>query len=667
MTMPASRPGRRARDARSRAVRPVRRRRVRALTGPAVLACVLGLAGHAAAATITVTGAGPPVAGDGVCGLAEAVANADADAPAVADCVAGTGADRIVFLSGGVHSTVGAPDPAAGQRLEIDGGGRGVILQGDDAHRALTVPEGAVVTLRALTVGGGTAVDCPGVTVYLGCGGAVFNSGSLTLDGVTVTGGDAGPAGFGGGLFNRGSLTVRRSTIRGNRASSGAALADAGTARIENTTISGNSAESGAAVYGAGDTRLTHVTLVGAAPGTAGTPALVAVDAGGVVRAGNTLFAGPDALSCGGAGVLQDAGGDVASSARGCPGTAGDAALGPLTGGSGPAVHVPGAGSAALDAGVEANCLATDERGVGRPQGAACDAGAVEVAVTPPPPPPSDTTPPVVTPSVVGPEGDAGWYVGDVTVRWTIDDPESPAAPGPGCGGTVVRDDTAGRTITCTATSDGGTTTARVMVRRDATPPRIAVETPAPGGVYTLDQPVTLTYGCDDDTAGVAACDGPAAAGSAVDTSFIGPRTFSYTARDAAGNTSGTLANFRVDYPVGGFPGPGRPTRAVAGRTVYVQFDLGGDRGGDVLASEDPATSQRVDCATGETTGTAAAIATGKRTIAYYDTRLHRYVIPWRTDRRWAGTCRRLSVRLLDGTVNAADFRFVRQVPGPAS
>jgi predicted outer membrane repeat protein len=40
---------------------------------------------------------------------------------------------------------------------------------------------------------------------------------------------------------------------------------------------------------------------------------------------------------------------------------------------------LPGAGSAAIDAGSNAGCPATDQRGVRRPQGAYCDIGSVEV------------------------------------------------------------------------------------------------------------------------------------------------------------------------------------------------------------------------------------------------------------------------------------------------
>jgi hypothetical protein len=36
-----------------------------------------------------------------------------------------------------------------------------------------------------------------------------------------------------------------------------------------------------------------------------------------------------------------------------------------------------------------------------------------------------------------------------------------------------------------------------------------------------------------------------------------------------------------------------------------------------------------------------------------------RYVMVWQTERRWAGTCRQFMLKLKDGTVRRADFKFV--------
>ncbi len=58
-----------------------------------------------------------------------------------------------------------------------------------------------------------------------------------------------------------------------------------------------------------------------------------------------------------------------------------DPQLGPLQDNGGfTQTHLPGPGSSAIDAGIAAPCLSdTDQRGVPRPQGSACDIGAVEV------------------------------------------------------------------------------------------------------------------------------------------------------------------------------------------------------------------------------------------------------------------------------------------------
>ena len=70
------------------------------------------------------------------------------------------------------------------------------------------------------------------------------------------------------------------------------------------------------------------------------------------------------------------------------------------------------------------------------------------------PPAPVDTTPPVVvaelTPAV--PDGDSGWYRGDVTVRFTATDAESGLTSTTGCETVTISTDTAGRQLACSVT-----------------------------------------------------------------------------------------------------------------------------------------------------------------------------------------------------------------------
>jgi hypothetical protein len=82
-----------------------------------------------------------------------------------------------------------------------------------------------------------------------------------------------------------------------------------------------------------------------------------------------------------------------------CPGTVTDPKLGPLqdNGGTGPTMALmPGSPAIQAVPATGAGCAATDERGVARPQGIACDAGGYEVA------PPTATTDPA---SAIGSTG----------------------------------------------------------------------------------------------------------------------------------------------------------------------------------------------------------------------------------------------------------------------
>ncbi len=96
-------------------------------------------------------------------------------------------------------------------------------------------------------------------------------------------------------------------------------------------------------------------------------------------------------------------------------------------------------------------------------------------------------TAPVVVPHVSGIPGSIGWYLGDVTVTWDVNDASSGIVSSSGCGKTQLTTETAGQTLTCTATNGAGlSTTASVMVRIDKTPPVIS-GLPGPG--CTLQTP----------------------------------------------------------------------------------------------------------------------------------------------------------------------------------
>jgi hypothetical protein len=157
---------------------------------------------------------------------------------------------------------------------------------------------------------------------------------------------------------------------------------------------------------------------------------------------------------------------------------------------------------------------------------------------------PGDPTPPVITPHVAGTLGDSGWYVTNVTVNWTVSDPESVVLSSRGCDATTLSAETSGARLTCEAASDGGEATSTKIIRIDKTAPAVSSATPDRGpdsaGWYT--RPVRVAFGGADTTSGVEACSvmtysGPDAGGASV----------SGNCRDRAGNHSGQMS-FGFNY-----------------------------------------------------------------------------------------------------------------------
>lgn len=634
---------------------PRRRRGSRRLLGVAALAGIAAVPATAGA-TIQVTGTGTVPAPDGVCVLAEAVANANADSAAgSADCAPGAGDDVIVFAADGEYPTTGMP-PVAGT-LTLSGAGRAVALRGSATHRVLTVPAGSDLTLHRLEVSGGTAPDCPGISVYVGCGGGVFNAGTLRVVESHITDNDAGADGFGGGIVNTGTAVITRSTVSANGARAGAGIADLGTLTVRESTIAGNRGGDGAGgLYAGGTATVSGSTLTGNTGGSPADPASIVTAGTGTARLVNSVVEGTaGAVNCAGDG-LSASGAVIAFPAAGCPGTEADPRLGPLGPNGGPTPTAPpAAGSPLLDSADAGLCAATDQRGVARPQGPGCDVGAVEVRAT------GDGAP-EVTATVTGTRGLDGWYVGDVAVRWTVTDPGSGVPETRGCDPVDVTQDTDGTTLTCTATGPSGTTTRSVTVRRDATAPQVALSAPEPGGRYEVGQDVLARYSCVDATSGVSACEGTTPDGHRLDTATPGPRTWQVTAHDQAGNTAVVAADHTVGFAYSGLLGtvkpPPRVNPAVAGASVVLRFRLGGDRGRDVLDASRPVWSAARSCRY------LSKIPYGPRESAAfrltYSTRHDAYHLRWFTARRWAGTCRELVVRFADGREQRVLFQFRR-------
>lgn len=136
--------------------------------------------------------------------------------------------------------------------------------------------------------------------------------------------------------------------------------------------------------------------------------------------------------------------------------------------------------------------------------------------------------------------------------------------------------------------------------------------------------------------------------------------TVTVKATDGQGDSSTASTTVTVVFNWTGFFPPVMSYPAVnaakAGSAVPVKFGLGGDQGLAVLATGFPV-SVPVDCSTGAP-GAGSPTANPGGSILSYDPSSGRYIYVWKTKKSWAGTCRLLSVMLVDGTTYEAYFRF---------
>jgi hypothetical protein len=152
-----------------------------------------------------------------------------------------------------------------------------------------------------------------------------------------------------------------------------------------------------------------------------------------------------------------------------------------------------------------------------------------------------DSTPPVITRTITGTLGQNGWYVSNVTVTWSVVDPESGIASSSGCGSTSITTDTAGLTLTCSATNGAGLLSSNmVTIKRDATPPMIVgSRTPAPNAAGWSNTNVTVSFMCTDSLSGVAPGYPTGGTTLTANTPAAGV-TVAGACADLAGNGSGT-------------------------------------------------------------------------------------------------------------------------------
>jgi hypothetical protein len=271
------------------------------------------------------------------------------------------------------------------------------------------------------------------------------------------------------------------------------------------------------------------------------------------------------------------------------------------------------------------------------------------------------TDPEISAVTDVQPNG-AGWFNTAVTVSFAASDALSGLAH-------VSPDQTvategAHQEVTGTAEDLAGNLgSASAILNIDRTPPVVTITTPPDGATYLLNSSVHAGYGCVDMLSGVASCVGTVLDGAAIDTASVGQKTMTVSGKDEAGNAASRTHAYAVRYGFSGFAQPiasGTGRAASAGQVMPVKYALHDASGMPItdLASFVSLTSSPAACEEGGAAGPWESAEGAGRTVLRYDTRERQFVFNWRTDGRWAGSCRALRLELNDGTAHVALLRF---------
>jgi hypothetical protein len=275
---------------------------------------------------------------------------------------------------------------------------------------------------------------------------------------------------------------------------------------------------------------------------------------------------------------------------------------------------------------------------------------------------------PVATTNPLSPVFD-GWFKDTVTVSYNGSTDPALLDTSAGSG---VASYTANQTFSTSgthnfsgkATDGAGNESASVTgsVKVDATNPTFG---PCTGGPFTQgsgtgsQQTVNIT--ATDAHSGMDNA-GSSLSGT-VNTSTIGDKTVTFTAKDNVGHTVTTTCTYKVIFNFSGFFRPvdndGVINTVKAGQSIPVKFSLSGDQGLSIFAANSPS-SQKVACDAGAPLDALEETATAGSSGLSYDASIDQYNYVWKSDKAWAGTCRKLSVTLIDGTVHTANFKFLK-------
>jgi hypothetical protein len=295
------------------------------------------------------------------------------------------------------------------QGNEADGNGGGLLVYRSPAGPVMIVDSALRQNIAdnaggALAFGSDSTTDVisstiTGNTSTGSSGGGIINLGALTVQDTTVANNSA--AANAGGIRNEGALTIQASIISGNTTTGyGGGLINVGQLEMTNSTISGNeSTGTDSGIDGAGALLQFQSGELPAPSSVISSSTIVsntaATNTGGIWLENGPIDLEASIVAGNSTSNFQIDGGTFTSQGYNLTNSATSpldqttditdtaALLGPLADNGGPTMtHLPLDGSPAIDAMPVAECdVATDQRGIPRPQNDTCDIGAVEAEV----------------------------------------------------------------------------------------------------------------------------------------------------------------------------------------------------------------------------------------------------------------------------------------------
>ena len=271
-----------------------------------------------------------------------------------------------------------------------------------------------------------------------------------------------------------------------------------------------------------------------------------------------------------------------------------------------------------------------------------------------------DTVAPTVTGTATSQPNANGWYIDDVTVKWTANDPEPSSGLSGDPASTVIDgegDDLSAESAQACDTAGNCSTGSITGIKIDRTKPSVAITGIKDGATYTLGAAPTAYCSATDGLSGV---DGECA-GSLTGGNANGVGTFTYTARatDLAGNVRTSTASYQVVYRFDGFMQPINDPEMVpsaarsvfkSGSNVPVKFQVKRADGTLIdpitapewlIPEKGAATAATVNEATWSEPATSGT---------QFEKTLNQWQYNWKTKGVAAGYTYRIGVRLDDGT-----------------